>query len=94
MKTETGGKELREVSVRFRRWWWKDDAGKTFLTVRHGAKLLEIAPGKRAIEIGAFEDLAEKISILREAVRAGELDSCAASMSIGSQSCPLIGVQC
>ena len=81
IKTEAGGKELREVPHRLRRWWWKDDAGKVYLALRHGAKLLEIAPGKRAIEIGAIEDLPQKLSILREAVRAGELDACAASMT-------------
>ena len=81
IKTEAGGKELREVPVRLKRWWWKDDAGTTYLALRHGAKLLEIAPGKRAIEVGAIEDLPQKLSILRAAVRAGELDTCIASMT-------------
>jgi hypothetical protein len=47
----TGANELKTVSVRVRRWWWQDDAGKTFLTLKYGAKVLEIAPGKSAIEI-------------------------------------------
>lgn len=81
IKTETG-KELREVPVRLRRWWWKDDAGTTYLALRHGAKLLEIAPGKRAIEVGPMEDLPGKLSILRDAVRAGELDACASAASL------------
>ena len=81
IKTDTGGKELREVPVRFRRWWWKDDAGTTYLALRHGAKLLELAPGKKAIEVGSMEDLPSKLSILREAVRAGELDACAGAVN-------------
>jgi hypothetical protein len=82
IKTETGGKELREVPVRLRRWWWKDDSGTTYLALRHGAKLLEIAPGKRAIEVGLMEDLPGKLSILRDAVRAGELDACVGAVNL------------
>jgi hypothetical protein len=76
VKNEAGGKELVSVPVRFKRWWWKDDAGKTYLSLRSGARLLEIAPGKKAIEVGSITDLPAKLAILREAVCAGELDSC------------------
>ena len=79
VKNEAGGKELCSVPVRLRRWWWKDDAGKTYLSLRHGARLLEIAPGKQAIEVGAVEDLPAKLTVLREAVRSGELDGCMTS---------------
>ena len=71
-----GKKELRQVPVRLRRWWWKDDSGKVFLSLKHGARPLELAPGKKAIEIGSVDELPTKLAILCEAVRAGELDAC------------------
>jgi hypothetical protein len=73
----TGANHLKTVPVRVRRWWWKDDAGKTFLTLKYGAKALEIAPGKSAIEIAVAEELPAKLELLLEAVRGGELDQCA-----------------
>lgn len=76
VKNEAGVKELREVPVRLRPWWWTDDAGTTFLSLRHGGRAMAIAPGKTAIEVGAFADLTAKLAILRDAVRAGELDAC------------------
>lgn len=53
---------------------WKDDAGTTFVAMKQGARLLEIAPGKRAIEVGPLEDLPGQLAI-RQAVVAGELDA-------------------
>jgi len=78
---EKGEKELRQVPVRLRRWWWQDDAGKTYLSLKYGARPLEIAPGKKAIEIGEIGDLPVKLNILCEAVLAGELDACASAAS-------------
>ena len=76
VKNEAGVKELREVPVRLRPWWWTDDSGTTFLSLRHGGRTMAIAPGKTAIEVGAFADLTVKLAILRDAVRVGELDGC------------------
>jgi len=78
-----GERELRNVPVRLRRWWWKDDAGTTFVTLNYGSKPLEIAPGKKAIEIGKPEDLPSKLTLLCDAVRAGELDGCAKAATFG-----------
>lgn len=58
---------------------WKDEAGKVFLSLKPGGQLIEIAPGKRSIEIGSAEDLPAQIDVLCQAVRAGELDACAGS---------------
>ena len=76
----SGDKELKVIPIRVRRWWWKDETGKVFLSLKPGGRLIEIAPGKRSIEVGGMEDLPEKIDILCQAVRAGELDACAGSV--------------
>ena len=75
-RNDEGVRERRDVAVRLRPWWWTDAAGTTFLSLRHGGRVLEIAPGMTAIEVGAVADLPEKLTILREAARAGELDGC------------------
>ena len=41
--------------------------GTTFLSLRHGGRVIEIAPGMTAIEVGAFADLPGKLTILRDA---------------------------
>ena len=75
-KNAEGVRERREVAIRLRPWWWTDEAGTTFLSLRHGGRVMEIAPGKTAIEVGTFSDLGAKLTILRDATRAGELDGC------------------
>jgi hypothetical protein len=80
---ETGASELKERSVRVRRWWWTNDAGKVCVGLRYGMKPLEVAPGKSAIEVGNLTDLPAALTGLRDAVRAGELDACAEAAKFG-----------
>ncbi len=87
VKNDAGGKDLRELPVRLRRWWWRDEAGRVYLGLRHGARLLKIAPGKRTIDVGTMEDLPGQLKILREAVQAGELDAAIGS-AVGPRHVP------
>src|SRR5580693_8448178 len=73
----TGLKELKDAPLHLRRWWWRDESGTVYLPLKLGIKTLELAPGKSAIEIGGIEQLPAKLALVREAVRAGELDRCA-----------------
>ena len=61
--------------VRIKQWWLKNAAGSVLLTVRYGAKLLPIANGMTAIEVGALAELPNTITTVIQAVDAGELDS-------------------
>jgi hypothetical protein len=79
----TGARELKQVPVRVRPWWFKDEAGKVHLKLKYGAKTLELAPGKNAIEVGGPQDLPTKLSLICDAIRAGELDACAETLSFG-----------
>ena len=80
-RNNAGERERREVAIRLRPWWWTDEAGTTFLSIRHGGRVVEIAHGKTAIEVGAFSDLTATLAILRDAARAGELDGCREEMT-------------
>ena len=83
IKNDAGVKELQEVPLRLRPWWWTDDVGTTFLAIRHGGRTVAIAPGKTAIEVGTADELAPKLAILRDAARAGELDGCRQEVARG-----------
>ena len=62
-------------AVRVKQWWFKNAAGSVLLTVRYGAKLLPIANGMTAIEVGSIADLPNTITTVLKAVDAGELDT-------------------
>ena len=69
--------EVKQVTVpkRVKAWWWKGDNGKTFLGVRYGNRMLELAKGKAAIEVANAKDLVSILGTLRKAVEQGELDA-------------------
>ena len=72
--SETGERVRKEVPVRFRTWYWKDEQGNYMLDVRYGNRRLELKPKKSTIEVGEGENLVPTLQTLREAVNAGELD--------------------
>ncbi|MDR8400426.1 hypothetical protein NE850_29365 [Paraburkholderia sp. USG1] len=71
---ETGERHNVEVQKRVRAWWFTAENGKLCLQVRYGAKALELAKGKTAIEVGTISDLIPTLDALKAAVAAGELD--------------------
>jgi hypothetical protein len=75
----SGEREKKDVPAKVRPWWWRDVSGTFFLHVKYGNRKLELAKGKTAIEIGATENLVPTLNQLCEAVKAGELDTAAAS---------------
>lgn len=56
-------------------WWFVADNGKLVLSVRYGTKVLELAKGKWAVEVGSEKDLVPTLELLKGAVLAGELDT-------------------
>jgi hypothetical protein len=72
--TATGERKSVEVSTRVKPWWFSAN-GKVALTLRYGAKVLEIAKGKNAIECADMDDLVATLEIIKQAVQAGELDT-------------------
>ena len=79
---ETGQRVRKEVTIRVRRWWWKDEAGQVMLDVRYGNKRMELAPKKPTIEVGSMDRLLPTLEQVREAVVAGELDKAIAASSV------------
>ena len=72
---ETGLRKQVEVSKRIKQWWFTTDNGKLALSIRYGARLLELAKGKYAVELASEKELLPTLEIIKAAVLAGELDT-------------------
>ena len=70
----TGQSRKVEVPKKLKPWWWTDDKGKLCITVRYGARTLEIVEGKNAIETDSIADVIASLQVIRSAVDSGELD--------------------
>jgi hypothetical protein len=70
----TGESRKVEVPKKLKPWWWTGENGKLCITVRYGARTLEIVEGKNAIETDSIADVITSLQVIRTAVDAGELD--------------------
>jgi hypothetical protein len=71
---ETGENRKVVVPKRIKPWWWSDEKGKLCITVRYGARTLEIMDGKNAIEADSIADVITSLQVIRTAAEKGELD--------------------
>jgi hypothetical protein len=72
---ETGARKQVETNKRVKAWWFTADNGKLALSVRFGPKVLELAKGKFAVEVGARSDVVNVLEVVKKAVENGELDA-------------------
>jgi hypothetical protein len=88
----TGDSRKVEVPKKLKPWWWTDDKGKLCITVRYGARTMEIVEGKNAIETDSIASVITSLQIIRTAVDSGELDNRieAATNKVGSDVATLI----
>ena len=70
-----GEPERVQRPVRLKQWWFKDAAGTVLFAVRYGAKHVELAKDKAAIEVGTMDKLPAVIRTVIKAVAEGELDA-------------------
>ncbi len=70
----TGESRKVEVPKKLKPWWWTGENGKLCITVRYGARTLEIVEGKNAIETDSIADVITSLQVIRTAVDSGELD--------------------
>ena len=72
---ESGERKSVETSHRVKPWWFTGANGKIALTLKYGAKTLEIIKGKNAIETADMDKLIATLEVIKTAVAAGELDA-------------------
>lgn len=77
----TGETHTVQVPKRIKEWWFVTDAGKLCVSLRYGAKVVEIAKGRNAIELANAKDLVATLETLQQAVQSGELDAQLAEVS-------------
>ena len=70
----TGENRKVEVPKKLKPWWWAGQNGKLCITIRYGARTLEIVEGKNAIETDSIADVITSLQVIRSAVDSGELD--------------------
>lgn len=75
VQNDTGLRKQIEVAKRVKAWWFTSENGKLVMSVRYGTKVLELAKGKWAVEVGGEKDLVGVLEVLKGAVLAGELDT-------------------
>jgi hypothetical protein len=80
--TETGERKLVESNKRVKQWWFATDNGKFAINLRYGARLLELAKGKFAIEVASEKELVPTLEALKTIAAAGELDAAIETASI------------
>jgi hypothetical protein len=71
----TGESKTVTVPKRIKEWWFVTTDGKLCVQLRYGAKVIELAKGKGAIEVSGADQLVTTLTVLRDAVLNGELDA-------------------
>ena len=71
----TGIRQQVQVNKRVKQWWFTADSGRLCLSVRYGTRVLELAKGKYAVEVGTEKELVATLDVIKAAVIAGELDA-------------------
>jgi hypothetical protein len=71
---DTGERRTIETTKRVKEWFWKAESGNINFSVRYGSKVIELAKGKNAVEVANTDELVSTLSLIKDAVTAGELD--------------------
>ena len=79
---ETGVRKLVESTKRVKQWWFATDNGKMAINIRYGARMLELAKGKFAIEVASEKELVPTLEALKTIAMSGELDAAIETASI------------
>jgi len=80
--TDTGERTLVETNKRVKQWWFATDNGKLAINLRYGARMLELAKGKFAIEVASEKELVPTLEALKSIAAAGELDAAIEAASV------------
>jgi hypothetical protein len=72
---ETGESKTVQVAKRVKSWAWTGENGKLCVSLRYGAKVVELAKGKSTVEVSNANDLVKTLETLKQAVESGELDA-------------------
>jgi hypothetical protein len=72
---ETGLRKTVEVPKVVKTWTFVADNGKLCVQIKYGARVLELARGKAAVEVSSAKELVSTFELIKQAVINGELDA-------------------
>ena len=72
---ETGERTQIEKPKRIVPWYWPVDGGHYHVTLRYGARPLEVAKGRNAVEAADLAEVVTVLGLFKTAVQAGEFDA-------------------
>ena len=72
--------EYKQMPKRIRAWWW-ETGSKFNLSIRYGARVIELAKGKNSIELDNLAAVLPTLDLIKKAVEAGELDEAITKVS-------------
>ena len=72
---ETGESKTISVPKRIKPWWFVTTDNKLCVQLRYGAKVVEFAKGKSAVELATADQLVPVLTTLKAAIDGGELDA-------------------
>ncbi len=72
---ETGLRKTAEVPQTVKAWHFVADNGKLCVHIRYGARVLELAKGKTAVEVANSKELVPTLELIKAAISNGELDA-------------------
>jgi hypothetical protein len=78
---DTGESKTVEVAKRVKAWWWQTDSKKLYIALKYGQRVIELAKGKSAVEVGSKDGLVTTLQQLIEIVGNGDLDTQIAAAS-------------
>ena len=73
-RDDAGNKTRITRDKLIRPWYFADGTGMS-LTIRYGARVLELGKGKKAIAVASVKDIPDVVAAVINAVKAGELDA-------------------
>ena len=80
--TNSEGQRVQVTQAKlFKPWWFTEANGKVCLAIKYGARTIELAKGKTAIEVASAEAMISALTAVNDAVLAGELDTQIEAMS-------------
>lgn len=72
---QTGEMSSFETTKRVKEWWWMGENGKLLLSIRYGSKLIELGKNKNAVQVADLSALVDALTVIKQAVLNGELDT-------------------
>ena len=71
----TGERRRIEWPRRLYAWFWQVDGTEWFVTLRYGNRCIELARGRRAVQVDCLAEVVTTLKTLRDAASEGEFDA-------------------